>query len=1450
MAIPEPQDDIWQMAKEEGAGWPPDLEDDAFALRDAWVAAANELVAFRSEMSTGAAAAYTAWPDNNGFRFESEIGIFLDGGSGTGGKGGIVGLEEAMKLLAKDAGDYGQQLADAKNAIIIEVALNVALLAFWAANPFLGLALQFFKRQLAKTLARTVINMISGRAASLGASLAARPLTKLAVKLGAEMLTESIEEGGISIGADLLGTLRGQRDGVDFAKAGNAALTGAVGGGLSKAVTPITKHLNNKAATAFVTNAITSPAAGHIVNSVQQGDFAALFNPGAYVDAIADQGLAAGTMALSRVGAVDAGQALGTKLFSPAGSPELTSVVAAAPDGTGPPPGDPVAAKPSADATGYSGNGTASGNATTTTAPPAGSSSANVDVGTTGTTSDGGGTGTTSGGGPGGTTSGGGPTGTTSHGGGTGTTPDGGQPGRAATGPAPDGHNPAPTRSAPSPADGALDPAAPDAFDDSAQADDGQGQTESRHDDARQGEPGQNGAVAPQQESGNVTTAESGTTAHSDTSAEADSDVRQDDAAATTVAPVVLTTSTTGPAPAHTSAPSRRTAETEAHEDATSEPAVVEEQVAEPEATAEPTEQAEAEQEQSTSDTEAAPLTPMSQVLRHGSAAVQAGSQAQAEPTPPATPEQAPAPVHTSDNGQHAQPATDVTVDASREDADFEQRAEEAFVEALNKKTPQGRKLFDKFYRSDAHRRPKVGPYTVTDKNGRVVDLHPPLLHKNADGTHFIPNNTVTPGKPSKWFHFSWTDLGSAASAPVHVLNRWLADKQAGWGERMGDEFADEFRHWLEQKHPGEEIWRTYDVNGASRKFDAMYARIKDGEIVGWVIIEAKSVYGEMIPRRGRDGKRYKQGHPENIRTVLRDLKIDNRQGEIFMTKTAEDGTLFRPRLRRPLADFRAVAESIEAHLDATENGEAETLEFYEVKPGLDAADTPVGLNVRQYDLTIDRGIDRGIDRDGAAAVVPGSEFHGQGRATADPDAVLAKAREQILKIAADADVRAIRPLGNDRFEVTRHDGTTFEVTLKAGEVHGQDVAQFKDSEITLSARAADNVIGRGLAHEIAELASVSPRTEDHLTPTSQDTDTTLSPHDSGRVAELRNLDRTHDETSRLRIRRRALLRQEMRTLIEHLGLAAEQTGVEHRRAALPEDARAIVERRTNTGPAWRAAAVNISLVAMTALGMLDVTAAATPGLLNFPPGNAGREPWPIDPDSPVLNEAPESPPRPPEEQVADAVVEDGVWTWKNLTLSKQFNDLVDVYVTKFRVAAHREGGIRQHLEALEQRVPGARLLGLRHEFKGPDRLKEKVAEKIEYDNLEHAEAVIREVPDAIRYTFCLRNNDYTAGVRAMMDDLVSAGFTPVKILNFWDKDQRAYLGVNTRWRDPHSGLVFEVQFHTPETWLVKNVTHDAYENRQDPRLTPQQRQAWDDYEWRYFGLAHIPDDVREIGND
>ena len=54
------------------------------------------------------------------------------------------------------------------------------------------------------------------------------------------------------------------------------------------------------------------------------------------------------------------------------------------------------------------------------------------------------------------------------------------------------------------------------------------------------------------------------------------------------------------------------------------------------------------------------------------------------------------------------------------------------------------------------------------------------------------------------------------------------------------------------------------------------------------------------------------------------------------------------------------------------------------------------------------------------------------------------------------------------------------------------------------------------------------------------------------------------------------------------------------------------------------------------------------------------------------------------------------------------------------------------------------------------------------------------------------------------------SGFELLKLKNSWASEQ--YKGINTQWRRPETGLRFEVQFHTPESLEVKELSHDAYE--------------------------------------
>ena len=142
------------------------------------------------------------------------------------------------------------------------------------------------------------------------------------------------------------------------------------------------------------------------------------------------------------------------------------------------------------------------------------------------------------------------------------------------------------------------------------------------------------------------------------------------------------------------------------------------------------------------------------------------------------------------------------------------------------------------------------------------------------------------------------------------------------------------------------------------------------------------------------------------------------------------------------------------------------------------------------------------------------------------------------------------------------------------------------------------------------------------------------------------------------------------------------------------------------------------------------------------------------------------------------------------------------------------------HVRDVEQEnVHGGWLEGLDFRLKGEDRLKEKVAETIQDSPDAAPEEVVRDIPDTIRYTFCIRAENYTAGYWDIKDHLEACGYEMYLSKNSWEGQE--YKGINTRWMTP-DGERFELQFHTPESYHAKQeVTHEAYERERNP-LTSQ----------------------------
>ncbi len=141
----------------------------------------------------------------------------------------------------------------------------------------------------------------------------------------------------------------------------------------------------------------------------------------------------------------------------------------------------------------------------------------------------------------------------------------------------------------------------------------------------------------------------------------------------------------------------------------------------------------------------------------------------------------------------------------------------------------------------------------------------------------------------------------------------------------------------------------------------------------------------------------------------------------------------------------------------------------------------------------------------------------------------------------------------------------------------------------------------------------------------------------------------------------------------------------------------------------------------------------------------------------------------------------------------------------------------------IEAEDPDRRLTGLDNRLKGRERLAEKVQAAMAEKNRGPDEAFAT-VKDAIRYTFQYTDDKYTAGVYADCARLEAAGFKPYDRVNSWEHDQ--YKGINSRWREPNSGFLLEVQFHTQASFEAKEQTHAAYEKLRGTPAPPKDEQA------------------------
>jgi hypothetical protein len=242
------------------------------------------------------------------------------------------------------------------------------------------------------------------------------------------------------------------------------------------------------------------------------------------------------------------------------------------------------------------------------------------------------------------------------------------------------------------------------------------------------------------------------------------------------------------------------------------------------------------------------------------------------------------------------------------------------------------------------------------------------------------------------------------------------------------------------------------------------------------------------------------------------------------------------------------------------------------------------------------------------------------------------------------------------------------------------------------------------------------------------------------------------------------------------------------------------------------------------------------------PPDLADRE-LPLPDDLPSDADQPD--PHLPTEDAA-RIDPDGSWHWKGRDLSPERSRIADQALATCREAEGRDAdgnygdhGLTPAMRRIEAQLDHGHLAEdtEQNALKKPDRFKEKLAKLVIRYPGESAETLAAEIHDGVRYTFVSNTEHYIENFWNTSARLQETGFELLFRENNWGNDE--YKGVNTRWRDPNSGLPFEVQVHTHESLNAKEQTHKAYARINDTQTPIEEVESLRQYQREVS--AHIP---------
>jgi hypothetical protein len=144
----------------------------------------------------------------------------------------------------------------------------------------------------------------------------------------------------------------------------------------------------------------------------------------------------------------------------------------------------------------------------------------------------------------------------------------------------------------------------------------------------------------------------------------------------------------------------------------------------------------------------------------------------------------------------------------------------------------------------------------------------------------------------------------------------------------------------------------------------------------------------------------------------------------------------------------------------------------------------------------------------------------------------------------------------------------------------------------------------------------------------------------------------------------------------------------------------------------------------------------------------------------------------------------------------------------------------------------------------------ESLARKIKNDSLEYGgdmRQATQKVSDGLRYSVTFDEENYAESVVSTIATLQDKGYQVSRTKNFWQKGD-AYQGINAKIIHP-SGFEVELQFHTPDSWDVKqNKSEEIYQMYRVETDNKKRFKHWKSMA-KMFAQVAVPIGVASIGD-